>query len=96
MEHWQLTRDEDGLAWLAIDRAGTTTNTLSRAVIAEFNGALDQLHADPPKGLVIRSGKPSGFSPKLVAKGSRVGRNPPTCTTDVFLLLIVNRIIVAR
>ena len=61
MEHWQLTRDEDGLAWLAIDRAGTTTNTLSRAVIAEFNGVLDQLHADPPKGLVIRSGKPSGF-----------------------------------
>ena len=61
MEHWNVVRDDDGLAWLTFDRAGATTNTLSQAVLAEFNGVLDALHADPPKGLVIRSGKANGF-----------------------------------
>jgi len=61
MEHWSVVRDDDGLAWLTFDRAGATTNTLSQAVLAEFNGALDALQADPPKGLVIRSGKANGF-----------------------------------
>ena len=61
MEHWSLIRDIDGLGWLTLDRAGATTNTLSKAVLGEFNAVLDQLQADPPKGLVIRSGKPNGF-----------------------------------
>ena len=61
MEHWSITEDNDGLAWLSIDRAGATTNTLSKAVLIELNDVLDRLHEDPPKGLVIRSGKPNGF-----------------------------------
>jgi 3-hydroxyacyl-CoA dehydrogenase/enoyl-CoA hydratase/3-hydroxybutyryl-CoA epimerase len=61
VEHWSLIRDTDGLSWLTLDRAGATTNTLSKAVLGEFNAVLDQLQADPPKGLVIRSGKPNGF-----------------------------------
>ena len=61
MEHWKLARDADGLAWLALDRAGTATNTLSKAVLEELNAVLDTLQAEPPKGLVIRSGKPNGF-----------------------------------
>ncbi|MEO9137100.1 MAG: 3-hydroxyacyl-CoA dehydrogenase NAD-binding domain-containing protein [Casimicrobiaceae bacterium] len=61
MEHWTLTRDCDGIAWLTIDCAGATTNTLSKAVLAELNEALDLLDAQPPKGLVIRSGKANGF-----------------------------------
>ncbi|MBK9115598.1 MAG: enoyl-CoA hydratase/isomerase family protein [Betaproteobacteria bacterium] len=61
MQHWTITRDADGLAWLAIDRADATTNTLSAAVLAELNDALDALDREPPKGLVIRSGKANGF-----------------------------------
>jgi 3-hydroxyacyl-CoA dehydrogenase/enoyl-CoA hydratase/3-hydroxybutyryl-CoA epimerase len=61
VEHWKLARDADGLAWLALDRAGTATNTLSKAVLEELNAVLDTLQAEPPKGLVIRSGKPNGF-----------------------------------
>jgi 3-hydroxyacyl-CoA dehydrogenase/enoyl-CoA hydratase/3-hydroxybutyryl-CoA epimerase len=61
VEHWSLIRDTDGLGWLTLDRAGATTNTLSKAVLGEFNAVLDQLQADPPKGLVIRSSKPNGF-----------------------------------
>ncbi|MFI4887906.1 MAG: 3-hydroxyacyl-CoA dehydrogenase NAD-binding domain-containing protein [Burkholderiales bacterium] len=61
MEHWTLTRDPDGIAWLTLDKAGASTNTLSKAVLAELNEALDLLDAQPPQGLAIRSGKASGF-----------------------------------
>ncbi|HQR09812.1 MAG TPA: 3-hydroxyacyl-CoA dehydrogenase NAD-binding domain-containing protein [Casimicrobiaceae bacterium] len=61
MQHWTLSRDGEGLAWLTFDKAGAPVNTLSAAVLAEFNDALDLLDRDPPKGLVIRSGKANGF-----------------------------------
>jgi 3-hydroxyacyl-CoA dehydrogenase / enoyl-CoA hydratase / 3-hydroxybutyryl-CoA epimerase len=59
--HWQLSRDGDGIAWLAADRAGESTNALSKDVMAELAAVLDVLDADPPKGLVIRSAKGAGF-----------------------------------
>ena len=58
---WTLARDADGLAWLTFDRAGATTNTLSQRALAGLNAILDQLVAEPPKGLVVRSGKANGF-----------------------------------
>jgi 3-hydroxyacyl-CoA dehydrogenase / enoyl-CoA hydratase / 3-hydroxybutyryl-CoA epimerase len=61
MEHWTLARDVQGLAELTFDKAGSTTNTLSKAALAELNEALDELDAKPPAGLVIRSGKANGF-----------------------------------
>jgi len=61
MQHWTLARDVDGIAWLTFDKAGATANTLSTAVLAELNTALDMLDQQPPKGLVIRSGKANGF-----------------------------------
>ena len=61
MEHWKLARDDDGIAWLTFDKANATANTLSKAALAEFDAALDALDAAPPRGLVIRSGKASGF-----------------------------------
>ncbi len=61
MQHWKTSRDADGTATLTFDKAGATVNTLSAAVLAEFNEALDALDRDPPKGLLIRSGKASGF-----------------------------------
>ena len=61
MRHWTITREADGLAWLTFDRAGATTNTLSAEVLVELNEALDVLDREPPKGLVIRSGKANGF-----------------------------------
>ncbi len=61
MQHWTLKREADGLARLVFDKQGATTNTLSAAVMAEFNEALDELDRAPPKGLVIASGKANGF-----------------------------------
>jgi 3-hydroxyacyl-CoA dehydrogenase/enoyl-CoA hydratase/3-hydroxybutyryl-CoA epimerase len=61
MQHWTLTRDSDGLARLVFDRAGASANTLGAPVLAEFNEVLDLLDRDPPRGLVIASGKANGF-----------------------------------
>ncbi|HEY1326426.1 MAG TPA: 3-hydroxyacyl-CoA dehydrogenase NAD-binding domain-containing protein [Casimicrobiaceae bacterium] len=59
--HWSLVRDADGIAWLTLDKAGATVNTLSSDVLEELSGVLDVLDGEPPKGLVIRSGKRNGF-----------------------------------
>lgn len=61
MRHWTITREPDGLATLTFDKAGASTNTLSAEVLAELNEALDQFDREPPTGLIVRSGKPSGF-----------------------------------
>ena len=59
--HWKLARDEDGIAWLVLDKQGASANTLSEDVLTELNDVLEALESDLPKGLVIRSTKPAGF-----------------------------------
>ncbi|HEV8552970.1 MAG TPA: 3-hydroxyacyl-CoA dehydrogenase NAD-binding domain-containing protein [Casimicrobiaceae bacterium] len=61
LRHWKLDADGDGLAWLTIDRAGASTNSLSAEVLEELRSVLSDLAAAPPKGLIIRSGKDNGF-----------------------------------
>ncbi len=61
MKHWTITREADGLATLTFDRADAGTNTLSAAALAELNEALDVLDREPPKALIVRSGKANGF-----------------------------------
>lgn len=60
-KHWRLTRDEDGIDWLLLDRVEASVNTLSEEVLTELNTLLGRIEASPPKGLVIRSAKSSGF-----------------------------------
>jgi 3-hydroxyacyl-CoA dehydrogenase/enoyl-CoA hydratase/3-hydroxybutyryl-CoA epimerase len=59
--HWKLARDDNGIAWLLLDKAGASANTLSEDVLTEFNDVLANLERDLPKGLVLRSAKPAGF-----------------------------------
>src|SRR2546429_6602192 len=61
MQTWAIAAADDGIATLVFDRAGATTYTLSREAIAELNEALDVFERDPPKGVIIRSAKASGF-----------------------------------
>src|SRR5439155_191899 len=61
MQNWVITRADDGIATLLFDRAGATANTLSQQVLAELNEALDIFDRDPPKGVIVRSGKASSF-----------------------------------
>ncbi|QDQ89191.1 enoyl-CoA hydratase [Alcaligenaceae bacterium SJ-26] len=59
--NWRIDRDGQGLAWLTLDRAGSAVNALSADVMAELAAVLDSLDQAPPAGLIIRSGKDTGF-----------------------------------
>ena len=59
---WHHAVDEGGTVWLALDRKGSSVNTISEGVLKGLAGHLDALEADTPKALVIRSAKPAGFA----------------------------------
>jgi 3-hydroxyacyl-CoA dehydrogenase/enoyl-CoA hydratase/3-hydroxybutyryl-CoA epimerase len=61
-KHWELQTDVNHIAWLAINREGTTANTINHEVLDELNDILQEIghHADL-KGLIIYSGKEKGF-----------------------------------
>ncbi|CAB3702838.1 3-hydroxyacyl-CoA dehydrogenase NAD-binding domain-containing protein [Achromobacter piechaudii] len=61
LSHWRLDREPDGLARLTFDRAGSAVNALSADTMAELAVVLDALDAAPPAGLIIQSGKSTGF-----------------------------------
>jgi 3-hydroxyacyl-CoA dehydrogenase / enoyl-CoA hydratase / 3-hydroxybutyryl-CoA epimerase len=55
--HWRLKTEADGVAWLTIDKAGTSANSLSRQVMDELNGLLEQIERALPKALILTSAK---------------------------------------
>ncbi|HEX7417381.1 MAG TPA: 3-hydroxyacyl-CoA dehydrogenase NAD-binding domain-containing protein, partial [Steroidobacteraceae bacterium] len=61
MSAWTSNTDPQGIVWLTIDRPGSSANTLGREVLVELGALLAPLAAAPPRGLVLRSGKPGGF-----------------------------------
>ncbi|RMF99267.1 MAG: hypothetical protein D6727_00280 [Gammaproteobacteria bacterium] len=61
LQHWHIAYDNERIAWLCLDKAGASTNVLSQSVLSELNEVLDRLQRDPPRGLVVYSGKDSGF-----------------------------------
>ncbi|HEU4616799.1 MAG TPA: 3-hydroxyacyl-CoA dehydrogenase NAD-binding domain-containing protein [Gammaproteobacteria bacterium] len=60
-EHWQRETGDDGICWLRLDKAGSSANTLSGAVMRELDEILRELAFEPPRGVVFASAKPSGF-----------------------------------
>ncbi|CAM4099850.1 3-hydroxyacyl-CoA dehydrogenase NAD-binding domain-containing protein [Kerstersia similis] len=61
LQHWSLTRDGQNLVWLTLDRQGSAVNALAADVMAELGTVLDVLEQNVPAGLIIRSGKDTGF-----------------------------------
>ena len=59
--NWSLEKDADGVAWLTLDKPGTSANVLSGAVLVELDGLLAALEKEPPRALVLISAKKSGF-----------------------------------
>ncbi len=59
--HFSVQQDAQGIAWLTFDKADSATNVLSEDVLEAFDQTLVQVAQMHPKGLVIVSGKPSGF-----------------------------------
>jgi 3-hydroxyacyl-CoA dehydrogenase/enoyl-CoA hydratase/3-hydroxybutyryl-CoA epimerase len=60
-QHWQVESRGDGVVIVTIDRGGQPVNALSQDMLIEFGELLERLQIDPPRAVVIRSGKPSGF-----------------------------------
>ena len=60
-KHWTTEADDEGIAWICIDKAEANANVLSTEVMMEFDGVLKPLEENPPKGIVLYSGKDSGF-----------------------------------
>jgi 3-hydroxyacyl-CoA dehydrogenase/enoyl-CoA hydratase/3-hydroxybutyryl-CoA epimerase len=58
---WKLERDSDGIAWLTIDKPGSSANVLSGGVLTELDALLAALEKDLPRAVVVISGKRSGF-----------------------------------
>ncbi len=59
--NWTLERDAEGVAWLTLDKPGTSANVLSGGVLMELDGLLAALEKEPPRALVVLSAKKSGF-----------------------------------
>jgi 3-hydroxyacyl-CoA dehydrogenase/enoyl-CoA hydratase/3-hydroxybutyryl-CoA epimerase len=60
-EHWQVEPRPDGVVVVTIDRAGQSVNALSQDMLIELGTLVERIAIDPPKGVVFRSGKSSGF-----------------------------------
>ncbi len=59
--HWKTEAGAEGIITLTFDRAGASVNTLAREVMDELARIIERLSFETPKGVVIRSGKSSGF-----------------------------------
>jgi len=59
--NWTLERDAEGVAWLTLDKPGSSANVLSGSVLLELDGLLAALEKEPPRALVVLSAKKSGF-----------------------------------
>jgi 3-hydroxyacyl-CoA dehydrogenase/enoyl-CoA hydratase/3-hydroxybutyryl-CoA epimerase len=60
-KHWRWHLAAERVAWVLLDKQDESTNTLSEAVLREFNDLLGRLEMVAPKALVIRSAKANGF-----------------------------------
>src|SRR6202035_4103020 len=58
---WKLETDAEGIAWLTLDKPGTSANVLSGSVLSELDALLAPLEQQPPRGVVVMSAKKSGF-----------------------------------
>ncbi len=61
LNHWQAEIREDGVVVLTLDRLNSAVNAMSQDVLLELGDLVERMSIDPPKGVVVRSGKPAGF-----------------------------------
>lgn len=61
LRHWRLSADRDNIIYAYLDRAGERVNSLSREVLEELQQLIALCEQQPPRGLVLLSGKRTGF-----------------------------------
>ena len=59
--NWTLETDGDGIVWVSLNKADSSTNVLSAEVMSELDGVIEELAAQKPRGVIIRSAKETGF-----------------------------------
>ncbi|MEY2115383.1 MULTISPECIES: 3-hydroxyacyl-CoA dehydrogenase NAD-binding domain-containing protein [Rhodanobacter] len=60
--HWKTSEGDDGVVTLTLDRAGSSVNAISRAVLDELEQIVERLAIEKPAGVIVHSAKPSGFA----------------------------------
>lgn len=61
-KHWNYRKDDSQIAWLTLDRADSSTNTLNGDVLSELKRLLiDVKNEHRPRAMIIASGKSNGF-----------------------------------
>jgi 3-hydroxyacyl-CoA dehydrogenase/enoyl-CoA hydratase/3-hydroxybutyryl-CoA epimerase len=60
--HWKTELDGDGIVILAMDRAGSGVNAISRDVLDELGQIVERLAIEKPAGVIVHSAKASGFA----------------------------------
>ena len=60
--HWKTSEGDDGVVTLTLDRANSSVNAISRAVLDELEQIVERLAIEKPAGVIIHSAKPSGFA----------------------------------
>ncbi len=61
MSNWSLQIDADRVAWLTCDMTGSSANVLSGEMVRELAACLNEVAAQRPHGVIVQSGKASGF-----------------------------------
>ncbi len=69
LRHWKPQARPDGVLVLVLDRADQGVNALSREVLDELDAMLERIALEPPKAVVVISGKAAGFIPGADIKG---------------------------
>ena len=60
--HWKTSQDSDGVVVLTLDRADSSVNAISRAVLDELEQIVERLAIEKPAGVIIHSAKANGFA----------------------------------
>ena len=60
-KHWRPELRDDRVVVLTFDRAESSVNTLAREVLEELEQLVERIAIEKPKGVVVISGKTSGF-----------------------------------
>src|SRR6201992_4043001 len=59
--NWKAETQVDGIVILTLARADASVNAFNHATLEELEQIVERLAIEPPKGVVIRSGKTKGF-----------------------------------
>jgi len=60
--HWKTSEGDDGIVTLTLDRANSSVNAISRAVLDELEQIVERLAIEKPAGVIVHSAKSAGFA----------------------------------